>query len=111
MKTQPTPGPYTLGNAETHGTYHANTLYLDGEPIAQFSGLPINTTVQEMEAGEGLLKIWKEDWARAKRVVSTLNAAPKAIAALERAEKILLSSVHVGVWKTVRAALAELKGE
>ncbi len=64
---------YTLGKKETHGTYNANVLHCDGEPIAQFSGIPIATTAEEMDANEGLIKRFAKEWQRAKAIVEKLN--------------------------------------
>lgn len=78
------PAPrYTLGEAKEHGTYNANMLFCDGEPVAQMSGVPINTTAEEMEAGIG--KRWEPIWKRAKAICDALNALPAAAEALELA--------------------------
>lgn len=67
-------GKFTLGQKQEHGTYNANMMYgPDGGGVCEFYGIPLHTTLEEMESDKRLAKTYKAGLARARMVVAACN--------------------------------------
>lgn len=106
---------WSLGSATGH---NANTMFYEGEAVAQFYGLPMHTRVSEIEvSGRD-----KEGFERAAFVVRAVNSHEALIKALETARSQLITlggnpnpevkdsdKIQAAVLMTVDAALSQAK--